>query len=326
MPPSKTDSQRLCFQDGSNIGFATWGDRHGRPVFQFHGTPGSRLELFGPEELFRQRRIHLITIDRPGYGLSDYVPISLLDWPARVAAVADAIGVDKFALIGMSAGTPFALAVAAALPERVSGVATAGGLAPPGNQQDWSRFGRLSRLGLNVVHRWPSLVTGFYSVALGAFHVLPDQIIDLMTREDDPVDRELLADRDFRWLVRAMISEGTRRGVQGAVHDLQLATSPWGFDLRSIDQPIDIWHGTRDHTVPVSEAHRLHRMLHGSRLFVLRGEGHFLLWRRAAEVLTPCSNLPDRRFTPARVQSGVSNVLLLEGPVDATANPLRVRS
>jgi len=83
-------------------------------VFQFHGTPGSRLELFAPEELFRERRIHLVTIDRPGYGLSDYVPISLLDWPARVAAVADAIEVDKFALIGISAGTPFALAVAAA--------------------------------------------------------------------------------------------------------------------------------------------------------------------------------------------------------------------
>jgi len=282
---SHANSQRLRFQDGSTIGLATWGDGQGRPVFQFHGTPGSRLELFAPEELFRERRIHLVTIDRPGYGLSDYVPISLLDWPARVAAVADAIGVDKFALIGISAGTPFALAVAAALPERATSVATAGGMAPPGNEQAWSRFGRLSRLGLNVVHRWPTLVTGFYSVALGAFHILPDQVIGLMTREDDPVDRDLLANRDFRWLVRAMISEGTRRGVRGAVHDLQLATSPWGFDLRSINQPVDIWHGTRDHTVPVSEAHRLHRLLHDSRLFVLRGEGHFLLWRHAAEVL-----------------------------------------
>jgi len=284
-PLNRRHSQLLRLRDGTNLGFATWGDPRGTALVHFHGTPGSRLELFASEEFLRQRRIHLITIDRPGYGLSDYVPLSLMDWPDRVAEVVDKVGAEKFALIALSAGTPFALAVASVLPERVLALATAGGMAPHGSERSWQHFGKLSRIGLTVVHRWPSLLTGFYSLALGGFHVLPDQVIDLMTREGAPIDRELLARRDFRWLVRAMIAEGTRHGVRGAVHDLQLATSPWGFDLRSIQCPVDIWHGARDRTVPVSEARRLHRLLPNSRLFVLRGEGHFLLWRRAADVM-----------------------------------------
>src|SRR5919108_581927 len=67
--------------------------------------------------------VRLVLVDRPGYGRSDHQPgRRLLDWPGDVAQVADALGVELFAVFGMSGGGPHAAACGYALPERVSAV------------------------------------------------------------------------------------------------------------------------------------------------------------------------------------------------------------
>jgi pimeloyl-ACP methyl ester carboxylesterase len=93
---------------------------HGPPVFFFHGSPLSRLRCLD-EEATEAAGVHLVTIDRPGFGGSDLQPGRRLeDWPLDVAELADALGLEHFAVAGYSAGGPYAIACAALLGARVT--------------------------------------------------------------------------------------------------------------------------------------------------------------------------------------------------------------
>lgn len=117
--------------DGRNLTVERWGDPHGKPVFLLHGMPGSRLGPAPRGMVLYQRRMQLIAYDRPGYGGSDRHPgRTVADVAAEVAAIADSLGLDTFAVAGRSGGAPGALACAALLPDRVTRTAALVSLAP----------------------------------------------------------------------------------------------------------------------------------------------------------------------------------------------------
>src|SRR6476661_2822678 len=153
--------------DGRALGFAEWGDPAGRPVFLFHGTPGSRLSRHPDESQARAQGVRLITVDRPGYGLSDPLPRRrLLDWPADVAALAAALRLERFALVGVSGGGPHALACAYACPDRVTAVALIGGAGPMDDPVALRQMMWVNRAALRLAPRlpgwsaaWPGRVT-----------------------------------------------------------------------------------------------------------------------------------------------------------------------
>src|SRR5215469_15494010 len=92
-------SSAIRLRDGRRLAFAEWGEPHGMPVIHHHGTPGSRLEHEGAPVVYQAAGVRVITPDRPGYGLSDPLPgRTLLDWPADVAELADALGLERFAI------------------------------------------------------------------------------------------------------------------------------------------------------------------------------------------------------------------------------------
>jgi pimeloyl-ACP methyl ester carboxylesterase len=108
----------LNLSDGRRISYAEYGDPDGQPVFLVHGTPGSRLYWKSfPGFPFRPD-LHLIAPDRPGYGLSDWRPgRTITDWADDVAALADALGLHRFVMIGVSGGGPETLACAWKIPD-----------------------------------------------------------------------------------------------------------------------------------------------------------------------------------------------------------------
>ncbi len=116
--------------DGRELAYAEYGDVTGRPVFFFHGAPGSRL-FHPPDDVTRGAGVRLICVDRPGYGGSTFQPDRrILDWPKDVAALADRLGLDAFAVTGHSAGSPHTLACAYCLPDRVKAAAILCGVGP----------------------------------------------------------------------------------------------------------------------------------------------------------------------------------------------------
>jgi len=113
-------------EDGRTLGYAEYGAPDGRPVFVFHGFPGSRLtwSAFDPQDCAGELGLRVIAPERPGYGLSEFQRgRELLDWPEDVLALADPLGLERFAVLGLSGGGPYAAACAFKIPARL--VATA---------------------------------------------------------------------------------------------------------------------------------------------------------------------------------------------------------
>ena len=97
--------------DGRTLAFCEWGDPKGTPVFSLHGTPGSRVTRHPDAEVYRRAGVRAITYDRAGYGLSTRLPgRSIAHAAADVATIADALGIERFAVTGGSGGAPHSLA------------------------------------------------------------------------------------------------------------------------------------------------------------------------------------------------------------------------
>ncbi len=124
------DGRTLCVEES--------GVPDGRAVFVLHGTPGARIQWRGLVEDAESRGIRLVSYDRPGYGGSDSAPgRTVVDAAHDVAAIADALGLERFAVEGGSGGGPHALACTQ-LPDRVVAVASLAGVAPWGAEGlDW---------------------------------------------------------------------------------------------------------------------------------------------------------------------------------------------
>src|SRR3954447_14935280 len=117
--------------DGRTLTVREGGDPHGFPVLSMSGTPGSSM-LYEPHVRdASERGIRLFSYDRPGYGASTRQEgRRVADCAADIAAVCDALGVERFCVWGISGGGPHALAAAALLPDRVVAGAALASLAP----------------------------------------------------------------------------------------------------------------------------------------------------------------------------------------------------
>src|SRR5919202_2350173 len=105
---------------GRTVAAAQWGDPGGFPVLSLHGTPGSRFGRHPDEDAVRALGIRLVTYDRPGYGASIRHPgRRVVDCVGDVAAIADALGIERFAVTGGPGGGPHAVPVAARRPPPV---------------------------------------------------------------------------------------------------------------------------------------------------------------------------------------------------------------
>src|SRR5258708_31239448 len=114
---TRTDSKQIQLRDGLALGYAKFRDPAGKPLFFFHGFPGSRLQRYPDDALAISLGARIITIDRPGLGLSSFQPgRKLLDWPGDVVELAYALGIDRFAAIGLSRVGPCLLACTHKIP------------------------------------------------------------------------------------------------------------------------------------------------------------------------------------------------------------------
>ena len=110
------------------IAYTDIGDPRAPCLFFFHGAPMSRLHLVSLEHEFATCGLRVISPDRPGYGKSTPQPGRVMsDWARDVTAIADALGIGRFAVAGHSSGGPYAVACSALLADRITaGIVLAG--------------------------------------------------------------------------------------------------------------------------------------------------------------------------------------------------------
>lgn len=279
---------RVVLSDGRTVSYADTGDQHGGAVLYLHGTPGSRMQAGGPvSDAAAALGLRLVAPDRPGYGYSSYVPYRVVDYPAMLVRFADALGIDRFGVLGTSGGGRYAHACAVALPDRVTRVALVASTAPanlPGVPETWSRADR--RLYTTATMA-PWLLRLLLARTAHRFRRHPDRMLG-MVPDLSAADERALARPDVQALVTAMTAEAFRQGARAFVHDVGLEALPWADRLEPPRVPVDVWHGRDDTIVRHHQARILTGATPGTRLHLVDGEGHFsLVMQHSARYLKP---------------------------------------
>jgi pimeloyl-ACP methyl ester carboxylesterase len=194
------------------------------------------------------------------------------DWPSDMAALADALGLDRFLVAGHSSGGPYAAACAALLPERVSAGIILAGVTDMGWAGAWEGYndmeGQLMRISDEeaavawCVKRFGEDGSGFFAAA------------DFKLEEPDEA---FFADEDLGSLLAPARAEAFRQGVMGYAHDIVIQGRPWPFDPSAIGVQVVVVHGDSDAVVPLAHSRHTAELIPGSTLRVLPGHGHFTI-------------------------------------------------
>jgi pimeloyl-ACP methyl ester carboxylesterase len=271
-----TDGLNLVLADGRRLAYAAFGDEKGTPVIYLHGTPGSRLEpLIIGDEAISAAGLRLIAFDRPGLGGSDFLPDRTIgDIAYDIVQLASHLGFERFAVLGMSGGGPYAAACAAKLPDRVTAAVIVSGA------WTWAEFdgavrpsagdalisfvsGRLPYTllwPLRLMQRLPPGLRGRTLKLLRAFFPAPDR-----------------AQLRQSWRLDALMSstrEALRPGLRGAATDMRLIERRYDFDCAKIRMPVQILHGALDRNVPLALVQAYVKKLPAAQLTVFPQEGH----------------------------------------------------
>lgn len=266
----------ITLSSGRRLAYAEFGRRQGRPVFYFHGFPGSRLEAASAHDAALGAGLRLIALDRPGYGGSDPQPgRTLIDWPDDIEQFADRLDVATFAVAGYSGGAPYALACGARLGRRVSSIGVLCGLGPPQTQIDVPGMMWHNRLGLAIAREARFLVRPLLALGGPLLSRLAPLAIANLRRHSRPCDRLALSDPVFRRNLEDSFREAFVQGGAGAIGDGVIYGREWGFEPGEIVSPVHLWHGEEDRVLPVTMGRRLAQWIPGCRAEFLEGEGHF---------------------------------------------------
>ncbi|MGH3148439.1 MAG: alpha/beta fold hydrolase, partial [Rubrobacter sp.] len=279
----------VCLPDGRSVAIASHGDPRGSPVFLFHGIPASRLGHEFTDVPARERGVRVLCPDRPGIGLSDpQFGRTIHGYSEDVAAVADALGLGRFAVLGLSGGGPYALACGAKLPGRVTAVGVMAGIGPldkPGAREGMTETDL--RL-LDLCSRRPLLGRLMLGTMAMLARLAPSVVVTRFADELGEPDSSFLQEGKRELGAAGVLStlvEAFRQGVEGPAEEYRLGALPWGFALEDVRVPVWLWQGREDRMTPVRHAEDMASQLPRVTLRVLPGTGHLSLTRHFEAVL-----------------------------------------
>ncbi len=277
----------IRLSDARQLAYAEYGDPSGRPVFLFHGLPGSRLSWgLLPDDPF-PAGLRLIAPDRPGYGKSDPKPgRSLLDWADDVAELADALGIDRFAIVGVSGGGPGALACAWKMPERLTSVGVVASPAPTNAPSVFEGISKTNRFFMNMAWYLPWLSTLNIKFLASVIRRDPARYLNTMKFKVHDVDKAILARTEIQNMLINDFAEALRGGAEGMASDMSANHGrPWGFALEEIKVKVLFWYCMLDRSVPPAMGKYLSATVLNSEATFMPNAGHLWVLLHLKEVL-----------------------------------------
>ncbi|WP_040510276.1 alpha/beta fold hydrolase [Gordonia soli] len=275
--------------DGRRIGFAEFGSATGRAVFWLHGTPGARRQIPTEARHFAaDHAIRIIGLDRPGVGSSTpYAYADVAAFADDLITVADALGIDAFAIIGLSGGGPYALGVAHSHPDRVVAAGILGGVAPTvGPDAIAGGAMRLAAFSAPVLNIAGAPIGKALSSVLRVARPVADPAISIYGRLSPQGDRELLARPEVKAMFLDDLLHGGGRRMEAPLADIVVFARDWGFRVPEVTTPVRWWHGDRDHIIPFAHGEHMVDMLPDAKLFTMHGESHLGGLGMAVDILT----------------------------------------
>jgi pimeloyl-ACP methyl ester carboxylesterase len=208
-----------------------------------------------------------------------------LEWPDDVVEVADGLGLDRFAVAGVSGGGPYVAACAFQIPGRLTAAGIISGVGPFQVSGATEGMSRQNRLLFRTARRLPWLLNlPFWIMAQGARR-FPERAVDVMTRSMAEPDQRVLARPEVRAVFVESAAEAYRLGSRGAVWEAVMYSRPWGFRLEDITIEVYLWQGEKDVNVPPAMGRYLARAIPQCRAAFYPDEGHLLVVDHADEIL-----------------------------------------
>lgn len=275
-----TGETRLA--DGRRLAHLDLGDPAGTPVLYQHGGLSCSRDIAFADARCRERGVRLVAPDRPGIGGSQRRPgRTVADWAGDVAALADALEIRRFAVLGWSAGGPYAIACAHLLGDRVTAVATVGSVSVP-ERANVARLELATDRLLFPVSRWAPPI-GRLILEAGRLTPAPltHAALKRSVRGADIAAVEAIDAAE----VRGWYAGAARHGAAGLVDDYRALSREWGFPLAEVTRPVVLLQGADDALVPPEDGRDLAARLPAADLRILPAAGHFLLRERLEETL-----------------------------------------
>jgi pimeloyl-ACP methyl ester carboxylesterase len=275
----KDRHQILDLVGGGHLAYSEYGDANGTPVFFCHGWPSSRTMAELTDSAARDLGARIISPDRPGISLSTFqANRKLVDWPPVLRQLADYLRIERFHLLAVSGGAPYAYVTAWAMPQRVRANAIVSGASPLVDLNDQS--------GLLPLYRWmmwfhrnqPGLLRALFRVAgplvsLRAFVRAAQRLLRMLP----PSDAEALRDNVAFDIVFESQREAWRGSANGVIADAEIYAVPWGFRLEDVDVPVRLWHGKEDRAFSFRIAEEISRRLPNCYARFIDNAGHYSL-------------------------------------------------
>jgi pimeloyl-ACP methyl ester carboxylesterase len=280
-------SPKVVAVGAERVGVYEYGAADGSPVLTFHGVPSCGAGFEWAASPAAERGLRILAPDRPGVGLSSRrARWTVREYPAMVAALADALGIERFAVWGYSGGGPYAVAAAALLGDRVTRTAVCAGMGEVGVFAELGDFEGTDTRFLTMAARRPRLARALLGSAGRLARLSPALAYRAMASEFNDADRAVLgrvtsdpAD------AMAMFTPAFLSGAHGVVADYAALGQPWGVDFGQIHTPVRVFQGTADAIVPERHAHELVARIAGAELVTWPGEGHLGTVVHVAQIL-----------------------------------------
>jgi pimeloyl-ACP methyl ester carboxylesterase len=267
----------VTIHDGRRLGYAEYGPPSGRPILWFHGSPGARRQIPPVARIAAaELDVRLIAVERPGVGASTpFVHRRLVDTARDIEDFVSRLGIDRFGIVALSGGGPYALACAHELADRVVAAAVLGGVAPTcGPDAADGGVVRLTAMFQPVLNAFREpLALGLWAFTRVA-KPFASPVFDLYMRVSPEGDQRVFARPEMKAMFIDDLLGGSTRRFSALVYDLVLFGRPWGFSVRDIEVPVRFWHGDADHIVPLAHGEHLSRLVPGATLKVRPGESH----------------------------------------------------
>jgi pimeloyl-ACP methyl ester carboxylesterase len=266
-------------QNGGHLAVDEYGDPAGQPVFFCHGWPSSRMMAVLTDEAARDLGVRIISPDRPGVNESAFQKDrTLLHWPLLLKELADNLGIERFRVLGISGGAPYAFASAWSMPEQVEGIAVVSGVPPISELTGHDGLLGLYRWMLTLYRVRPQLLRRcFYLARPFATRRVPIRLRPMLLKLLQPCDAAVL--RDSRAFEACFESQrrAWRVSAEGVMVDAEIYARPWGFALEEVRVPVRLWHGKTDRSFSYHLAEQVAQRLPNCQARFVEAAGHYSL-------------------------------------------------
>jgi pimeloyl-ACP methyl ester carboxylesterase len=281
-----TDTRVMVLPDGRELAWLECGRARGAPVFVFHGTPGSRLQVTFDEKTITASGVRLVAPDRPGYGHSTFHPgRTLFDWAQDVAVLADHLKIERFAVAGVSGGGPHAAACARFLGDRLTVAGLVSGVGPMGDPEFPGDMVGFNKAAVAMATHAPYVLPPVFAFQQMIMRRFPDAALRNASRWLAEPDVALMQRPEVREAFVFDTTHASATTAQAAAQDFILFVRDWGFRLRDIGVPVHIWHGDLDKNVPIAHARFATAQIAGATFHEYPGEGHLAVVDHLGDML-----------------------------------------